>query len=236
MSPVRSRRSFVPAARLVPLAALPALAACVLAFALAGCGGGAVDTAPSAQVPPATPSSGGTELPGTPVAPQGEGDKLATGWKYRFDMVSPANDNDAITTRELYLYFRADTIAVHFQAENRLGVPIKILWDESTFLDVNGRMWKALHRGATYSTRDLPQEPTYLQPGQRYADFVIPVDLLNDPEAAAGQGGRKLLPTDLSAQSLIGKTFGPNLTFEVENAGRQTFEVRFKVVSAYQDR
>ena len=67
-------------------------------------------------------------------------------------------------------------------------------------------------------------------------DFVIPVDLLNDPEAAAGQGGRKMLPTDLSAQSLIGRTFGPNLTFEVENAARQTFEVRFKVVSAYQDR
>lgn len=237
MSPVRSRPfALVPAARCVSALALPSLAALVVGLSLAGCGGGASDTAPSAAVPP--PSSGGTTLPGTEIgAPTGEpNEKLATGWKYRFDMVSPANENDAITTRELYLYFRADTIAVHFQAENRLGVPIQILWDESTFLDVNGRVWKAMHRGATYATRDLPQEATHLQPGQRYSDFVIPVDLLNDPEAAAGLGGRKMLPTDLSAQSLIGKIFGPNLVFAVENAERKTFEVRFKIVSAYPDR
>jgi hypothetical protein len=136
----------------------------------------------------------------------------------------------------MYLYFRADTIAVHFQIENRLGIPIDILWDESTFLDVYGRSWKAVHRGATYATRDLPQEETHIQPGQRYSDFVVPVDLLNDPGAAAGQGGRKLLPTDLSAQSLVGKLFGPSLVFRVEGGERRTFDVRFKVVSVYPDR
>lgn len=219
MSPIRSPRRPLRAA----LRFVPALVPALLAGALAGCGGGAVDSAPSAAPPPAPPRAA-------------EAEKLSSGWKYRFDMISPANDNQAITTREMYLYFRPDTTAVHFQIENRLGVPIDILWDESTFLDIYGRSYKAVHRGATYATRDLPQEATHVQPGQRYSDFIIPVDLLNDARAASGQPGRLLLPTDLSAQSLIGRIFGPTLVVTGENGERRTFEVRFKVASVYSDR
>ena len=62
---------------------------------------------------------------------------------------------------------------------------------------------------------------------------VIPVDLLNDPKAATGQGARLLLPTDLSAQSLVGRVFGPNFVVTAENNEKRTFEVRFKVASVY---
>ena len=213
MSPVRSRRSPVSrAAR--PFA--PAVAIVLLASALAGCGGGAADVAPSVA-PPASPPA-------------------ASGWRYRFDMISPANVNFGVTTREVYLYFRPDTTAVHFQIENRLGVPIDILWDESTFLDAYGRSYRAVHRGVSYSSRDSPQEVTHVQPGARYADYLLPVDLYNDPRAAAGQGPRALLPTDLSAQSLIGRVFGPTLVLSGENGERLTFEVRFKIASVYSDR
>lgn len=224
MSPDRSRRSSVSRATRPCLARV--LATGLAAAALAGCGGGAaVDTAPSAA-PPAAPAA-------PPASTAGQ---LASGWRYRFNMIAPANDNFAITTRELYLYFRPDTSAVHFQLENRLGVPLKILWDESTFLDIYGRSYKAVHRGVTYATRELPQEATYVQPGARYSDVLIPVELLNDPGAAVGQGARLLLPTDLSAQSLVGRIFGPNLVIAVENDERLTFEARFRVENVYSDR
>jgi hypothetical protein len=225
---------------------------CVLALAaVAGCGGGSVNTEPSAApkpastTPPPPPPSvvPGTEAQATqpPVAPAPQarvpdGTALATGWKYRYDMISPANSNFGVTTREVYLYFRPDTTSVGFRLENRMGLPIKIFWDESTFLDINGRTYKAVHRGVTYDTKDMPQEPTYVRPGETYADFLIPVDLLNSPEAAAGQGVRAMLPTDLSAQSMIGRVFGPNLVLGLENDARQTFEIRFKVASVYSDR
>jgi hypothetical protein len=224
MIPDRSRRSRRPLPRAArPITAVPSL---LLVAALAGCGGGgAVGEGPAAS-PPAAPSA----------PPASAAAQLASGWRYRFTMVSPANDNFAITTRELYLYFRPDTSAVHFQLENRLGVPLKILWDESTFFDIYGRSYRAVHRGVTYATRDLPQEATYVQPGARYSDILIPVELLNDPGAAVGQGARPLLPTDLSAQSLIGRVFGPNLVVEVENEERLVFEARFKIESVYSDR
>src|SRR5262245_36110870 len=220
MSPIRSRRS-------IPSPATLAVAAALLLPAVTGCGGGTVNTSP-ATTPPAASSD---EVPNAPAPPPGQ--KLSSGWRYRFDMISPANDNFGVTTREVYLYFRPDTTAVFFQLENRLGIPIDILWDECSFIDYNGRVYRAVHRGVTYDTRDLPQEATHVQPGQRISDFIIPVDLLNDPKAATGLGARLLLPTDLSAQSLVGRTFGPNFVVTAENNEKRNFEVRFKVASVY---
>lgn len=222
-------------ARLERRAALLVLLA-VLGSA-AGCGGGTVNTAPAVTAktppPPPEPAAQPPMAPAPNTRPT-DGTTMATGWKYRFDMISPPNQNFGITTREVYLYFRPDTSSVGFRLENRLGVAIKIMWDESTFLDVYGRSYKAVHRGVTYDTKDSPQEPTYVRPGQTYADFLIPVDLLNSPEAAAGGGVRLLLPTDLSAQSMVGRIFGPTLVLAVENdAAQRTFEVRFKIASVY---
>jgi hypothetical protein len=215
---------------------------------LAGCGGGTVSHSPDAGVPPgASPTSNGTQIntPGAPPTGQAVSqpvpnkpptDQLATGWRYRFDMISPGNDNSAITTREMYLFFKPDTAAVHFQVENRLGVAFKIVWDECTFVDVYGRSWKAVHRGITYDRKDLPQEPTWIQAGQRYADFIIPTDVLNDPAAATGSGIRTIVPTDLRAQSMIGKTFSCKLVFAADNnTFRADYDVVFKIVSTYRD-
>ena len=233
MSPIRSRRSIPLPAAAAHLTSLVAVAAfLVLGLGLAGCGGGTVNTSPSAA-PPSSSSSDGSPVDVTPPPSGPPGQKLSSGWRYRFDMISPANDNFGVTTREVYLYFRPDTTAVFFQLENRLGIPIDILWDECTFLDISGRVYRAAHRGVTYNTRDLTQEATHVQPGQRIQDFIIPVDLLNDPKAATGQGARLLLPTDLSAQSLVGRIFGPNFVVTAENNEKRTFEVRFKVASVY---
>ena len=135
------------------LLALGALA--VLAVpALAGCGGGAEQNPPAAAPTagaPADTTAPNAPAPALPAAPST--DRLATGYRYRFTMTAPPNDNSAVTTREVYLYFRPDTSAVQFQVQNRLGVPIRILWDECSFQDTELRTFKAVHRGTTYQNR-----------------------------------------------------------------------------------
>ena len=159
--------------------------------------------------------------------------ELASGWRYRFDMISPQNDNFGVTTRELYMYFKPDTSAVSMRIENRLGVAVKILWDEMTFTDADGRQSKAVHRGATYDTRLNPQEPTYIQAHQVYSDIVFPVHLFDDPSAASGTGIRPLLWSDLRAQSYVGKTFGFTLVVAGENDQRLSYDIRFRIASTY---
>lgn len=223
--------------------------AIVLALGVAagmGCGGGAAQNPPQAA-PPTDAVSPPGDNPTAGAPPSGQAlsepvpttaptDPLATGWMYRFDMTAPANDNFAITDRDFYLYFKPDTSAVHFQLENRRGVAVKILWDECTFTDVYGRTFKAVHRGATYDRRDQAQEVTWIQPGQRYADYMIPVDVLNDPNAATGGGQRALLPTDLRAQSMVGRVFSCKLVLGSGNDDlRVEYDARFKIASTYRE-
>ena len=94
-------------------------------FALAGCGGGGGGThtaaAPptDAVVPAETSPAEGSPTTGQPLqhaVPTAQPtDQLATGWRYRFEMIAPPNDNFAITNREFYLFFKPDTSAVHFR-------------------------------------------------------------------------------------------------------------------------
>jgi hypothetical protein len=202
------------------------IALAIGAFALAGCGGGAAQNTPAVEPPP--PAETPTGAPS-----QNSAAELATGWRYRFEMTSPQNENFGVTTRELYMYFRPDTNAVFMRVENRLGVAVKILWDEMTFTDAEGRTSKAVHRGATYDNRLQAQEPTWVQAKQTYTDIVFPVHLLEDPSAAAGRGARELLPTDLRAQAYVGKSFGFKLVFLAESEERLEYDVRFRIASTY---
>jgi len=161
---------------------------------------------------------------------------LATGWKFRFEMTSPPNDKFAVTDRDFYLYFRPDSAAVHFQVKNRRGAAAQILWDECTFTDTDGHTSKAVHRGITYDRRDRPEEPTWVQPNQTYADYLIPVDLLLDPNPAAGGQVRELLPTDLRARSLVGKIFACHLVLQFANdTVKSEYDCTFKIASAFRD-
>lgn len=193
-----------------------------------GCGGGSPDV--HTATPPGAPPSN------VPAPIQG-GDQRATqqgsGWLYRFDMESPPDDNFGVTTREFYMYFKPDTNYVGFRIENRLGVAVKIVWDEMTFTDIYGRVWKVIHRGATYDSRNLPQEPTWIQGQKTYQDWVAPVDAMNDPQAAGGGPMRNILPTDRTAQSMVGKSFGFKLVLAADNNQKLEYDVRFRVASAY---
>jgi hypothetical protein len=222
-----------------------ALSALIVLAVFAGCGGGPqqrptaappTDAVVPANPPPAKGSPPTGQALSEDVPTKLPTDQLATGWRYRFDMISPPNDKMAITDRDFYLYFKPDTNAVHFQVENRRGVATKILWDECRFTDVYGRNWKAVHRGITYERRDLPQDVTWLQPQQRYADYLIPVDVLQDPTAATGGGQRELLPTDVRAQSMVGRTFTAKLVMGSSNDdARYEYEATFKIQSTYRE-
>jgi hypothetical protein len=203
-----------------------AWSAWVLALMLAstGCGGGGASNAPPASAPPpaGAPASAGST--GNSAA------SLNTGYRYRFNMIAPPNDNNAITEREVYLYFWPDTSRVWLRLENRLGTPIKILWDQSRFTDADGRVFRTVHEGITYQRRNDPQDYTEVFALQRHHDWLAPVDLLEDPTAQQGGGMRLLFPTDGSAVGFLGRSFGASLVLEIEGRAR-TYNLLFKVES-----
>jgi hypothetical protein len=195
------------------------VAVSVLGLLLAGgvgCGG----EEPPAAVPP------------PPVADDGESadvTSIGAGYKYIFDMTSPANDNFAITDRAVYLYFWPDTARVNFRLQNRLGTPIKILWDDCRFTTTEGITYTTIHRGVTYEDRNRKQGYHTVLGLEQYTDWVAPSVLLESPQAASGEEMPLLFPTDALAMWYRGRNFYVDFVLEIDNTPvtyRLAFQVR----------
>lgn len=193
-------------------------AAAALGFVLAtgfGCGGGE----PPASVPPPVPEGGESA----------DVTNLGAGYRYIFNMTSPANDNFAITDRAVYLYFWPDTAHVNFRLQNRLGTPIKILWDACRFTTTEGITYPAIHRGVTYENRNRPQGFATVLGLEQYTDWLAPNVLLESPSAASTGTLPLLFPTDALAMSYRGRSFYVDFVLEIDNTPvtyRLAFEIR----------
>jgi hypothetical protein len=184
---------------------------------LAGCGGGSAP-APATTPPPAPAPAGGAAPPASSPTIESavEAMKHTAGYRDRIDMTAPENDKGAITSRAVYLYFWPDTSRVWFRLENRIGTPIKILWNEMRFTNPFGETYPMMHEGITYDRRNDPQN-YYEVPGfGRTADWFAPMDLLEDPRSGANRQLRPLLPTDASALDMVGRNFAADFVLEIE--------------------
>jgi hypothetical protein len=197
---------------------------------LAGCGGSA--PAPATTPPPAaTPSAAVPPPVASPTIETAvEAMKHTAGYRYRIDMTSPENNNNAITERAVYLYFWPDTSRVWFRFENRIGTPIRILWNEMRFTNPFGETYTVVHEGITYDRRNDPQN--YLEvPGfGRAADWIAPMDLLEDPRSSASRQLRPMLPTDSSAEEMVGRSFFCVFVLEIEGQ-RRDYNLTFRIAS-----
>jgi hypothetical protein len=179
--------------------------------------------------------AGATVPPGAHVVQTSDSTKVVVhgnpsgkGYQYRFRMISPANDNNAITEREVYLWFWPDTTRVWFRLENRTGTAIKIQWNDMKFITTDGVSYKTIHEGITFDRRYDPQDFTQVYGLQRYNGWIAPVDLLEDPSAAQGQGMRYLFPTSSLALGYLNRSFEVDFVLEVDNQPR-TYQLVFKI-------
>lgn len=60
---------------------------------------------------------------------------------------------------------------------NKTDHPIKIVWDESAFIDPDGISSRVMHEGVVYGNRSSSQPPTVVPRGGRILDQILPVSL-----------------------------------------------------------
>ena len=65
---------------------------------------------------------------------------------------------------------------VAFAITNKTKHTIKINWDESAYIDVNGKTSKVIHSGIRYMDKSAPQAPSVIIKGGILEDIVAPVD------------------------------------------------------------
>lgn len=207
------------------------LLACVLAAA--GCGAATssgLEPPPRTTVPERPASTAVSNAADSVGGIPGSADAM---FVYKFRMTGPPGGSAfAYRDRDVSFAFRPSPNALYFSVENLQGRPVQIDWDRSTFYDATGRSTKVGHSTTRWNDRYSPDALSQVMPQQRYSDYVFARDDLLDPGGTPDtQLRRPLLPEDTSAPTYVGKSFGVDLVFLIDNQPRM-YPVRFSVQAA----
>jgi hypothetical protein len=66
--------------------------------------------------------------------------------------------------------------AVKLEVRNKTDHSIKVVWDEASFIDLDGHLSRVMHIGVKYADRNASQPPTVIPAHQQLADDIFPTD------------------------------------------------------------
>ena len=136
---------------------------------------------------------------------------------YSFALVKPVEvPGLAFEDTALSINFSIIKPMISFHLTNKTDQPIKIDWNEVSYVDVSGLAHKVTHKGVRIIERNSTQPPTTIPPTAKIDEFIIPTDAvsmrLNKWEM------KDLLPEGPEAKGLEGKTFSLFMPLEVNGA------------------
>lgn len=128
-----------------------------------------------------------------------------------------------------YIRFEDDNIRIEFvfsereigfNLENKSNEPVKILWDNSAYIDVFNTSHRIIHKGVRYIERDRVQPPTSIAPNTSIVDMILPVDNVISVYGG-GWETALLFPTlgeeEKNEQFYKGKQFGILMALDINN-------------------
>ena len=130
--------------------------------------------------------------------------------------------------------WRPAPVDIEFTVNNKTDGPIKIVWDESRFVDEKDISHRLIHSGIGYEERKLPQPPTVIAGGIYLQDFIHPLDYFQWKEIRGMRSDKQqgywdrtpFLPIQVKGtaeelrvktEAVVGKTFQVILPLEISN-------------------
>jgi hypothetical protein len=121
-------------------------------------------------------------------------------------MTKPVESRELATQDEsISISFRMARDAIGFELQNRTESPIKIDWDQVSFVETTGTAVRVLHSGVRLIAKDSPQASTVVPPGAKITDQITPISRI---EYEGGWSVLPLLPEKIpEMRAACGKTF-----------------------------
>jgi hypothetical protein len=161
-------------------------------------------------------------------------DALQSVWKYEVTYEGTGSGKPIIVmikpweSRELL--FEDQSIRIRFLLsdkqigmilQNNMNTPIKVDWNNVSYVDITGTAHGVVHTGVRYIERDRPQVPTVIPPAAKIEDAIIPSDHISyTPGSGSGWSSRSLLPAILDTDLYIGKSFSVFMPLEFDGAAK----------------
>jgi len=146
--------------------------------------------------------------------------------KYRL-LGPPVSDEIQFRDRMIAVQFTIDERRFQMKLDNLSQNPLKILWDQAEYRDVNNRSSRLMHPGIHFSDRNNPLPAQPLPAGGSLQEAVIPVSLVGFSQEKKTYESQPLFPLDSdAAQGLKGRMFYLFIPIEVD---RQIIPYNFKI-------
>lgn len=140
---------------------------------------------------------------------------------YQFRMTSPrVNDTLEYEDSSLRIAFAVRDKGILIEMANKLGEPIRIDWNQCSYIDPFGISHGVTHNGLKYNEAGGAKPPTTVPPMAKITDAIIPADKIH---FEAGQYGGwttdDILTRTPAADGLKGRTI--SVFFPLEISGKQ---------------
>ncbi|MGD0499499.1 MAG: hypothetical protein ABSC23_13800 [Bryobacteraceae bacterium] len=147
--------------------------------------------------------------------------------KYTFTMKKPSQ-SDALHFYDdsLDALFNITQAQITFVLRNKTDNPIKISWDQVSYVDFYGTSHRVMHKGVKLVDREQPQAPTIIPPKAQVDDLVVPTDYMAFISGNWKQ--ENILPDNVVAKQLKGKTVSVFMPLEI-NGSVKNYSFEFLV-------
>ena len=76
----------------------------------------------------------------------------------------------------LRIIWNGPDVQLGFDLLNKTDIPIKVVWDETAYVDIGGQTHRVIHNGVKLADRNSPQPPSVIPSKGRLNDIVYPSD------------------------------------------------------------
>lgn len=151
---------------------------------------------------------------------------------YNCSMIKPEIGNTLLYSDEnLSIQYRIVSDSITFQLTNKTNNPIKVDWNQISFIDSTGLAQRIMHTGVKYNNANEYQQPSIVPPLAKIEDQLIPTkNIWFEKGEYGGWRTNPLFPEGPIAEKLVGSTFGVFFPLEI-NGQIVNYNFTFRIES-----
>jgi hypothetical protein len=140
--------------------------------------------------------------------------------KQIFIMVKPWENRERFfEDQSIKILFSVSEKQIGIILHNKMNAPIRVDWNNISYVDITGLAHGVVHTGVRYIERDRPQVPTVIPPAAMIEDAIIPSDHISyTPGSGGGWSARALFSASKETNLNIGKLFSVFMPLELDGA------------------
>lgn len=149
--------------------------------------------------------------------------------KYILSMTKPINSEKLfMVDKNVSIKFKLNKESIGFTLSNKTKNPIRIDWNQVSYVDTGRKSHKVIHEGVKFSSKSEPQAPTIIPPTSSIDDVISPSGYIS--YSSSGNWYQKpILPEGEEALPYKGKTFSIFLPLEINGTIKDYF-FSFRIV------